>query len=102
MIATAHASKSQTVKSSHWSIKALSCKFAPYNLLSALAAKNRIIVLELVKLPSGVYSKGKVGMVERSLRSANVSLGKSVTLLFNAVITLFIFLYLYWIGKSVQ
>lgn len=102
MIATAQASKSQTVKSSHWSIKALSCKLAPYNLLSAFAAKNRMIVFELVKLPYGVYNKGKVGIVDRSLRSANVSLGKSVTLLFSAVITLLIFLYLYCIGRSVQ
>lgn len=49
--------------SSHWSIRALSCRFSfPYNLYSALAARYLMIVLEDVKLPYWVYSKGKVGI----------------------------------------
>lgn len=73
-------------------MSARSWRVAPYNLLSHFEDKYLIIVFELVKFPSGVYKRGRVGIGDSSFKSAYVYLGTSVTFTPKAEITLFIFL----------
>ena len=60
-IALTEGSKSQVIRSNHWSINAWLCRFPlPYSSILFAVAKYLAIVFEAKKVPSAVSKRGKV------------------------------------------